>query len=590
MPKYGFHVGSTFNPTSVEDYLRPGLAYVQTYKDYEKRYQDMIDATADLKKLAEMEGSEQAYATYDAYQKQLKEAANNLATTGWNRDRDIQSAMDLRRQFAEDIVPIKEAYNTWAKRADEQRAMFAKDNSLIFENDFSNTGVDYFLKNPNATSRMYSTDAIKDSVYKAAGNLAREAREDLVKNGVNSKWYRILGGQYFEKAKTTGLTADDILSASFDPITGEIKNNANPYISRIINNAIDESGMRNWSNWEGIRDRVYSAALNGAFSAIGEVDYRNLQNRDYDTTPGDIPQMITPMPGLNPVNIVVQRERDTADTMVNDYTSGALFDGKGKLKPGIRENILGEQVSPTIINGLPTYSPTTLENNLDNPYFNVLYKVAHDDNPNLTKEEFAEIIQSGGHDDYIQALYKKMVTGNPYNRFNAKELFEYDYPLSEGTTQKNLKNKITGNLYEATFDTKKQQWVSTGKTLSNVDLSSDKYKIVSIHYGRYGNTLMIKGPDGTQEYLMPSNINSVMEDNLVNSTEAAYLYAEALRNNKQLVMNNVTGGFELSDSDLTEKQREEYYRQMVKFQNSAQQSMANVIGTNKVKDVEYEQI
>lgn len=263
MPKYGFHVGSTFNPTSVEDYLRPGLAYVQTYKDYEKRYQGMIDATADLKKLAEMEGSEQAYATYDAYQKQLKEAANNLATTGWNRDRDIQSAMDLRRQFAEDIVPIKEAYNTWTKRADEQRAMLAKDNTLLFADDASIKGVDYFIEHPNAINQSYSGALLAEQVANISKNIARNMEEDP------TKWRSILGNTYYNNIRRSGYRLSDIANV--------IKYGKPEVLNKIIDDVIDSSGIKGWAD-ENILKRAKKYAEQGLYNAIGIVEMDNLSN------------------------------------------------------------------------------------------------------------------------------------------------------------------------------------------------------------------------------------------------------------------------------------------------------------------------
>ena len=262
MPKYGFHVGSTFNPTSVEDYLRPGLAYVQTFKDYQNQYQALMDNTADLKKLAEMEGSVEAYATYDKYQKALTEAANNLATMGWSRDRDIKSAMDLRRQFTEDIVPIKEAYNTWKSMADEQRKNNPK-GDLVYDTDFSNAGVDFFLKNPNPTYKAVSQAELEDTGFK-------EGKAYASRLPITLQQAQAFGSQYLEMRRLGASTQDALATLS----------NGDSELSQIVQQVYDSYGLNDNNNYtdtqkEQLRDRIITGVLEGIIDDASLVSNKN---------------------------------------------------------------------------------------------------------------------------------------------------------------------------------------------------------------------------------------------------------------------------------------------------------------------------
>ena len=263
MPKYGFHVGSTFNPTSVEDYLRPGLAYVQTFKDYQNQYQALMDNTADLKKLAEMEGSVEAYATYDKYQKALTEAANNLATMGWSRDRDIKSAMDLRRQFTEDIVPIKEAYNTWKSMADEQRKNNPK-GDLVYDTDFSNAGVDFFLKNPNPTYKAVSQAELEDTGFK-------EGKAYASRLPITLQQAQAFGSQYLEMRRLGASTQDALATLS----------NGDSELSQIVQQVYDSYGLNDGNNnytdtqKEQLRDRIITGVLEGIIDDASLVSNKN---------------------------------------------------------------------------------------------------------------------------------------------------------------------------------------------------------------------------------------------------------------------------------------------------------------------------
>lgn len=373
MPKYGFHVGSTFNPTSVEDYLRPGLAYVQTYKDYEKRYQDMIDATADLKKLAEMEGSEQAYATYDAYQKQLKEAANNLATTGWNRDRDIQSAMDLRRQFAEDIVPIKEAYNTWKSMADEQRKNNPK-GDLVYDTDFSNAGVDFFLKNPNPTYKAVSQSELEDTGFK-------EGKAYASRLPITLQQAQAFGSQYLEMRRL-GASTQDALTA-----LGTEGSN----LSQIVDQVYDSYGINNGQYTDTQKDQLRDRIVTGILEGIVD-DASLVSNKNWDLYEANYKKQLAGSGTDDDLQIlsyrVLAKNKDGKDVYIaiNPDTGEYTYDDT----PGSRESDMQTETY-TDENGVEKTVPKLQRDDNGQPVMHNLY-----------------VVQNKNGKDYI--------TNNPYTR------------------------------------------------------------------------------------------------------------------------------------------------------------------------------
>lgn len=584
MPNYGLVIDAKYNPMSYADYAKP-------FEDYSKAYSAMTDAFDSLEleanqweKLANSSKDAVQYAQYKKYADDLRNAAQSLADNGLSVKTRGQIS-NLRQRYSKEIKPIADAYALREEEQKLQRQAKIQNPTIMFSRDAYDTGLGAYMSGVPEL-QTYSGALLRESVSNAAKNLAKEAREELIKNGKNSYWYQILGGEYYEKAVKTGLTADDVMSAMIDPKSGKIKDTANPYIAKMIDTAIAQSGMRDWSNWKSLKEQAYNYAFNGAWDAIGQVDYKNLARRQWDIDRSGRQESANLLT-INPVNVYSTRQRSVDERLVAEGSN--MFNNKGELTATAKTQLLGTN---TWINANTVGSPTTGATGKDieyNPsdYFKSLYRVAKINEPNLTKDDFIERIKTDH--GYVKTLYETLKNDNPYAQFNANELHEYNYPLSQ-TEQKHYKDLIGGDLYKADFDTENNVWKSTGETLKLEDLLSDKYTITDVNFGKYGTTLLIQGPDKKQEYIMPVGINPTAENRRDSRIQAAYIYAQALQKNKALKYNPTSKTYELTDNDLTEEDYINYQNAMNKMLTEAYQYQATIGFTNTTETTKHKPI
>ena len=587
MPNYGLVINGKYDPMSYAEYAKP-------FEDYSKAYSAMADAFDSLElqanqweKLADSAKDQAQYNQYKSYANDLRSAAQDLADNGLSVKTRGQVSK-LRQRYAKEIKPIEDAYALREEEQKLQRQAKMQNPTIMFSRDAYDTGLGAYMAGV-PEMQTYSGALLRESVQSAAKNLAREAREELIKNGKSSPWYTILGGQYYEKAIKTGLTADDVMSVMIDPNTGELNPIASPYLAKMIDTAIGQSGMRDWGNWNDLKEQAYNYAFNGAWDAIGQVEYKNLANRQWDLNHKDSGQPTMNFPAINPVNIYTTRQKSEDEQTVIDIAG--FFDEEGKLTDEGINTILGKNHKLnnnkySVNDKKYPYMTEEKMGHLDNKYFNSLYRLAKRTEPDLTKEQFAKRIDTdlGG----VKRLWEELKYNNPYAQYNANELTEYNYHL-DPTEQKNYKTLIRSKegIYKADFDTENNVWKSTGETLKMSDLLSNNYTITDVNFGKYGATLLVQGPDGTQEYIMPTGINPTAEARRDIRVQGAYKYAEALTSGKALKWNPDTQTYELTNTDLTEEEIAQYQAAMNQFLSEAYQYQAQIGFVNKTEPSKY---
>ena len=358
---------------------------------------------------------------------------------------------------------------------------------------------------------------------------------------------------------------------------------ANPYLRKMLDDAILQSGMTNWSNWEDLRDRAYTYAGMGLWESIGQVDYKNLADPDYKSGKGDD---LTYNP-INPIAIYTQRYKTEDENAINEIESKGYISTSGKLTQKAIDEILKpvQKPNPVTTGGTGGASRTSTEQNIsDSDLFNTIYRWAQKDKPDITKEQLKNAVRN--NPNYVVALYNEMKMDNPFSKYDANEAYEYNYHLNS-SEQSNFKDLIKGDLYEVDFDKESNSWKDTGNKLSYEDFRSNDYKVIDENFGMYGNTLIVSTPNGVKEYRMPTNINPTAETSRDNAVKAAYLYGVALNNGKALVYDEKSGRYVLSNKSLTPAEAMQYQAEKTRWELEAYQHNARIGFTNKSKPVEY---
>lgn len=279
MPNYGLVIDSTYNPISYEQYVAPFIQYAEVYNKIADQYDALEMEANKWEKLANSSIDQKEYDQYQSYARKLRAAAEDLAENGLS-SRTRSTLSSLRGEYSKTIQPISDAWDLREKERELQRQALLQNPDIMFSRDAANTRLSAYMSGTPAL-QTYNGARLYEYTSKAVEQLAQAAREDLMENGANSEWYKILGGQYYQKDNYRGVTADVIMQSMFDA-NGDIRPEANKYLKAIGEGAIELSGMRNWSNWNDVASRAYNYINQGLWGAIGTEEEKQLSSKYYD--------------------------------------------------------------------------------------------------------------------------------------------------------------------------------------------------------------------------------------------------------------------------------------------------------------------
>lgn len=540
MPNYGLVIDSTYNPISYEQYVAPFIQYAEVYNKIADQYDALEMEVNKWEKLANDATTIEEYRQYQSYANKIKAAADDLAENGLS-SRTRSTLSQLRGDYAKIIQPISDAWDIREKERELQRQALISNPDIMFDRDAAASGLKPYMHG-TPTLKTYNGARLYEYTSKAVEQLAQTAREDLMENGANSEWYRILGGQYFQKDNYKGVTADVVMQAMFDA-NGNVKPEANKYLNAIANGAIELSGMRDWDNWEDIKSRAYSYVNQGLWGAIGTEEEKQLSNKYYDYAlkqeeAARLAAMNQTDIAINPNNIYSQAERNGYEKMFED---GVTRDSQNKLTltekgKSLVDEYIGFVKKPKYYtkNGVQHVDVTKVA--IENTSLGNFVSELVQNNPNITKEEIYNEVQN--FLDSKGVLRK----GLPHDATRVTEYY-YNYKDSyrKNITDEVLRALNGEALQEVDYDSKEQSFKPTGNKITGEELNTEKYTIIGSSFSIYGTTLTLKDKKGnTKKVLMPKGINTTTENNRDEYLRLAKLTQDAL-NSGIYPINPLTG-------------------------------------------------
>lgn len=557
MANYSLTVNSTFNPYSLQELLPIYQANAQAQYQAEEAFSQLQMKADQWEKLANNAQDADVYSKYKSYSNQLKEAANDVLNNGINAA-SRRNLMNMRAQYASNIIPIEEAYNKRQQQAQVLWQARLQDPTLIAQ-DPSELGLSYYMKNPTYTPQSYSGKLLTAQSAQAAQNLAKTLSSYGKGEPIDS-----YTNTFIQKH---GLTRNDIQKY----LNGETTA-TNKVLGAIYQQVYDSSQIGNWAN-ENQRRQAANFIKQGMWSSIGQDTVQAMENfearENYKSRQqlallqAQQQQTNDNLP-INPTPIYTPEEQKEADEMREKYKqyfytkNGRTYlsqkgretyesktrikatdlsryqhEGKGKYGYGqftIRDNISGK---PTVV---------SIQKDKEGYYYNNL------------NSEFSELLDSLGAQKYLGKgkNWQPGNVGNLWSKYistgvkgDAKRFMEYNYALNEDQ-QKAYKNAIiTANLgndkvYESKFNRKTQKF-ERGNSIDLSDLATDenKYTITDIRMSTFGNTAIVQDKKKGKVYriALPSGINYVNERQRDAALQAAkqaseIVYTKKLPNGK----------------------------------------------------------
>lgn len=522
MANFSLVVNSKFNPFSFERYIQPYQIYGQAYREVENTLGELDTKASVWEEMANEQTDPYAYKMYKTYANDLEEQAGQLAREGLNAA-SRRGMLNMRARYSKEIAPIEQAYALRQKQAEQQQQALLQDPTLMLSRRAATTSLDDYIKNPQLDYDAYSGKLITAQAATAAAALAREMQEKP------RKWRSILGDSYYETMMQKGFSSQAVLQAIQD------NPNAAPQLTRIVEDAVNSSGVRNWGDKATIA-RAIDYAKQGLWSAVGETQYQILQNPGY-LNPLQRAQLKklksesnpTPTGGLalNPSNIYSSRELEASEkkykSAMKNYSKYFYKDSHGQIRmtwAGWKEYNRNAISKATVAgSGSGTAALMNAETQMQNG------------SKKFTPTAFRQFMNSIGAYNVTKGKWQPGNLGNVWNRYvtNSPEAktakydamktseYIYDVPAND-EYQNNFKSKLSraigssGELKEVDYNPKTNEWEATGKTLPFSKFDTKDYKLVSRVPSEIGTTWFIKkNKETAKRYLAVPGVHTTAE-------------------------------------------------------------------------------
>lgn len=571
MANYSLVINSQFKPFSYQEMLAPTLMATQAHQELENQYGELVTKASVWEEMANEQTDPYAYKMYKTYANDLEEQAGQLAREGLNAA-SRRDMLNMRARYSKEITPIEQAYTARQKQAEQQQQALLQDPTLLLSRRASTTSLDDYIRNPQLAYEAYSGKLITAQAASAASALAKEMQEKP------RKWRSILGNSYYETMMQKGFSSQAVLQAIQD------NPDAAPQLTRIVEDAINSSGVRDWGDQTTIA-RAIDYAKQGLWSAVGETQYQTLDNWRAKMAEQEAMQKRAEKRAaaakeaesnkykVNPLPLRSEQEIGASNKKVQDYIN------KGYLK----RTKAGLTITQRGLSELRGANRTPIVQSWES------YKRQH---PGATKSSYdtmvAEVKSIASRPSEFYQWYNKNIGGynirtgkvaTPTTRLNAYEHFikqgsydvyhstEYDrqLPSTYGTeyTKQIWSAAPTkdGEKYLQGIDFNGKNGWSNTKKYTKEDL--EDYEVTNIRHSRWGDTAILQssksGKNDVIRVKIPKGINIGAETNVRNAISNADYWGSILHKNRRPMIDrsgniatDTKGNIIYSNSPLTE--------------------------------------
>lgn len=571
MANYSLVINSQFKPFSYQEMLAPTLMATQAHQELENQYGELATKASVWEEMANEQTDPYAYKMYKTYANDLEEQAGQLAREGLNAA-SRRDMLNMRARYSKEITPIEQAYTARQKQAEQQQQALLQDPTLLLSRRASTTSLDDYIRNPQLAYEAYSGKLITAQAASAASALAKEMQEKP------RKWRSILGNSYYETMMQKGFSSQAVLQAIQD------NPDAAPQLTRIVEDAINSSGVRDWGDQTTIA-RAIDYAKQGLWSAVGETQYQTLDNWRAKMAEQEAMQKRAEKRAaaakeaesnkykVNPLPLRSEQKIGASNKKVQDYIN------KGYLK----RTKAGLTITQRGLSELRGANRTPIVQSWES------YKRQH---PGATKSSYdtmvAEVKSIASRPSEFYQWYNKNIGGynirtgkvaTPTTRLNA-----YEHSIKQGSYDVYHSTEYDRQL-PSTYGTEytKQIWSAAPtkdgeKYLQGIDFNGkngwsntkkytkedlEDYEVTNIRHSRWGDTAILQssksGKNDVIRVKIPKGINIGAETNVRNAISNADYWGSILHKNRRPMIDrsgniatDTKGNIIYSNSPLTE--------------------------------------
>lgn len=572
MANFSLVVNSKFNPFSFERYIQPYQIYGQAYREVEDTLGELDTKASVWEEMANEQTDPNAYRMYKNYANDLEEQAGQLAREGLNAV-SRRNMLNMRARYSKEITPIEQAYTTRQKQAEQQQQALLQDPTLLLSRRAATTSLDDYIRNPQLAYESYSGKLLTAQAAQAASALAKEMQEKP------RKWRSILGNSYYETMMQKGFSSQAVLQAIQD------NPNAAPQLSKIVEDTVGSSGIRDWGDNATI-DRATEYAKQGLWNAVGETQYQTLDNWRAKIAEQEAMQKRAERRAaareeiesnkykVNPLPLRSEQEITASNKKIDNYISNGYlkrtnaglvltqrglmqlrssnrrpivqsWDSYKKQHPGATRNSYDSMVAETTSMVRRSNNFADWYNKNVGGYNAQTGKVA---TPTTRLNAYEHSIKQGSYDVYHSTEYDRQLPST-YGTEYTKQMW------SAAASNKDGEKYLQGIDFNG-----KNGWSNT-KKYTKEDL--EDYEVTNIRHSRWGDTAILQssksGKNDVIRVKIPKGINIGAETNVRNAISNADYWGSILHKNKRPMIDrsgniatDVKGNIMYSNSPLTE--------------------------------------
>lgn len=255
MANYSLVINSRFRPFEYQELLAPALMATQAHQAVEEAYADLSTKASIWDKMANEATDPKAHVMYKKYADDLQSYSDQLAQYGLTPT-SRQAMLNMRSRYAQDIVPIEDAYKRKQVQMEEQRKV---GNQMIHSYDASTTSLDEFLGNPSLSYKSIDRAKLLQESTSLMSQFANELR-DFRFDGNLDRFHKKLVESY-------GLTKDEATQFANAIASGTIDNNN--AVQALAQHIYNSTGVANWNNATA-SNRVWETIAEGVTAGIGK--------------------------------------------------------------------------------------------------------------------------------------------------------------------------------------------------------------------------------------------------------------------------------------------------------------------------------
>lgn len=221
MPNYSFVVDATYDPMTYAEISAPVRESAQLHTALMDKYDEMRMNSEYFDRYIS-DGDVKSRAMYDAYMKDLNGATDALMQHGaWGQRNTLSNA---RQSYSRNMMPIQLGYQKRAQEAAAQQQAKAKNPLLEFSHDATNSGLDWYLDNPNGGFQTIDPVVTAASVGQIAKSFAKMYKENPEGFYTTIRSLGVDSGFIESIQQKGGWNPEDILNYRQDPIMRAIMN------------------------------------------------------------------------------------------------------------------------------------------------------------------------------------------------------------------------------------------------------------------------------------------------------------------------------------------------------------------------------